>query len=166
MSRSCWRPTGWEGSDSGVMKSGSCRGGKSSDPARRCWNSGPKRRRRSAGRKSCAGRRNKNIPDIRSSGCLFSGRMPEPFPRLSICQSIGLSVRQLISPSARQSVGPPVLRSASLPARQPIGSSVCLSVCLSAGSLVCKLVSPSVRCSARREGGIAACCRFTGSAGC
>ena len=40
------------------------RGGKSSDPARRCWNSGPKRRRRSAGRKSCAGRRNKNIPDI------------------------------------------------------------------------------------------------------
>ncbi len=42
----------------------------------------------------------------------------------------------------------------------------CLSVCLSAGSLVCKLVSPSVRCSARREGGIAACCRFTGSAGC
>ena len=99
---------------------------------RRCWNSGPKRRRRSAGRKSCAGRRNKNIPDIRSSGCLFSGRMPEPFPRLSICQFIGLSVRQLISPPARQSFGLPVCP----PVSPLVRLSVCLSVCLSVRRLI------------------------------
>lgn len=121
MSRSCWRPTGWEGSDSGVMKSESCRGGKSSDPARRCWNSGPKRRRRSAGRKSCAGLRNKNIPHIICAGCLFFGRVPRPFPTagsLPAHQPIGSSVCQSADSFARQPVSPP-LRSQGCPELQP-----------------------------------------------
>ena len=79
-------------------------------------------------------------------------------------------IHRFVRPSTHQSVGPPVRRPASPSvcqfARPSAHWFVCLSVCLSAGSLVCKLVSPSVRCSARREGGIAACCRFTGSAGC
>ena len=123
------------------------------DPARRCWNSGPKRRGRSAGRKSCAGRRNKNISHIICAGCLFFGRVPRPFPTAG-----------------------------SLPAHQPIGSSVCqsadssvlLSVCqpvsssarLSASPPTHLPVSPSVRRFARRVPGITARCRFTGSAGC
>ncbi len=52
----------------------------------------------------------------------FRGVCRSRFPRLSICQSIGLSVRQLISPSARQSFG--------LPVCPPISPLVRLSVCL------------------------------------
>lgn len=80
----------------------------------------------------------------------FSDVCPGLFPRLAVCLPISPSVHRSASPPTHQSfclsASPSAHRSASPPTHLP--------------------VSPSVRRFARRVPGIAARCRFTGSAGC